>query len=262
MSEQEQNGRDFQEDIKEPGIFNRVFTFLLFSRRGLIILGLIIGLAIFFALVPPGTISALFNHLWHHRRLAGLLLLFSLVTLSLLFSTGQRLDARLFLYINQHKLRAFWLSAFMFLITQIGTGLFSFILAGIFYLLGDRRLGVELFLGTLTLWLVVETIKALVERSRPFLLFEETQVVGWRAIGKSFPSGHTAQTFFMVSLLVFHFQPYAFGTALFYLLAVVVGFSRIYNGVHYPRDVLAGAVLGLAWGALGGIMDPYWHFLT
>ena len=40
-----------------------------------------------------------------------------------------------------------------------------------------------------------------------------------------------------------------------YLLAVMVGITRVYVGAHYPRDVLAGALLGVLWGLLGGVID-------
>jgi undecaprenyl-diphosphatase len=59
----------------------------------------------------------------------------------------------------------------------------------------------------------------------------------------SFPSGHTAGASLMAFLLASGYPLLAvpaFG------LAALIGFSRIYNGVHYPSDVLAGAALGLA----------------
>jgi membrane-associated phospholipid phosphatase len=82
----------------------------------------------------------------------------------------------------------------------------AFLLAGLFFVLNYRRLAVEVILGTLTLWLLVETIKALTDRARPFLDLEETRVIGWRERGQSFPSGHTAQTFFLMSVLSHRFQ--------------------------------------------------------
>jgi len=38
----------------------------------------------------------------------------------------------------------------------------------------------------------------------------------------------------------------------------LIGFTRIYVGAHYPRDVIAGALLGTAWGVLAALVDPYW----
>jgi len=63
--------------------------------------------------------------------------------------------------------------------------------------------------------------------------------------GSSFPSGHTATSFACATVLSF-FVPRA--APAFYLLALAIGYSRIYVGVHWPLDVLGGAVLGVAVG--------------
>ncbi|KKB08586.1 phosphatase PAP2 family protein [Devosia chinhatensis] len=73
----------------------------------------------------------------------------------------------------------------------------------------------------------------------------------------SFPSGHamlSAVTFLTLGALLARLAPsrglrlYAFGAAIF--LTLIVGFSRVYMGVHYPSDVLAGWCLGAAWALL------------
>jgi membrane-associated phospholipid phosphatase len=48
-----------------------------------------------------------------------------------------------------------------------------------------------------------------------------------------------------------------------YAVAALVGITRIYVGAHYPRDVIAGVVLGSVWGILAMLVDHYWlglHF--
>lgn len=58
----------------------------------------------------------------------------------------------------------------------------------------------------------------------------------------SLPSGHTAAAFLMASLLA-HFYPSV--SILVYIWASIIGLSRVLLGVHYPSDIVAGALLGL-----------------
>jgi undecaprenyl-diphosphatase len=66
----------------------------------------------------------------------------------------------------------------------------------------------------------------------------------------SFPSGHTAAAF-VIATIISHFLP-ALRMPV-YSWALLVGFSRIYLGVHYPTDILAGLVIGI-FSAFAGIM--------
>ena len=58
-------------------------------------------------------------------------------------------------------------------------------------------------------------------------------------------------------MLFQHFNPGIIGALILYFIALVVGITRIYVGMHYPRDVIAGSVLGTAWGLLGAIVNSY-----
>lgn len=85
--------------------------------------------------------------------------------------------------------------------------------------------------------LLAEAGKLLVQRHRPF----ETQI-GPPSNAHSFPSGHTATSFAAATVLSAAAPRWRVP---FFLLATLIGFSRIYNGMHYPTDVLAGAVIGV-----------------
>ena len=229
-------------------------------RRPAFLLLLVSSLTLFLVWMPGGTRASLWSEFVDQRGLVVLLALFALLTLSLIWSAGQRLDTRVFRLFNVRRYPQ-WLDRFMWLATQLGNMLTAFIAAFIFFLLDYRDLALEIVLGTLTLWLLVEIIKALADRDRPFLALEDARVVGWRERGDSFPSGHTTQVFFMATLLIHHFQIGFVESIPLYAVAALVGFTRVYVGAHYPRDVVAGLVLGSVWGILATLVSPYWLVL-
>ncbi len=229
-------------------------------RRPVFLAILLLGLVSFFIWLPGGARASLWTALNAQRGLVVLLFLFALVTLSLIWSAGQRLDTRVFMLLNVRGYPR-WLDRFMWLATQLGNMLTAFIAAFVFFLLNYRGLAVEIIFGTLTLWFLVETIKALSDRDRPFLTLDKARVIGWQEKGDSFPSGHTTQTFFLTTLLIHRFQLGLGESIALYAVAALVGFTRIYVGAHYPRDVVAGMVLGSVWGILAMLVDPYWLVL-
>ena len=63
----------------------------------------------------------------------------------------------------------------------------------------------------------------------------------------SFPSGHVSATLTILTVLIYYYRKY-WGWAL--LFALLLAFSRIHNGMHYPTDVLGGAILGMGYGLI------------
>jgi membrane-associated phospholipid phosphatase len=215
------------------------------------------GLVVFFIILPSSMRIVLWVGLQSHRLLASMLLAFSLLGISLIWKTGQKLDAWAFLVFNLRGRRPYWLDRIMIGFTQLGSGITALVIALALFISGNIFLAYEQILGTLTLWLVVEFLKIMVHRSRPFIRVTQARIVGFKAIGRSFPSGHTSQAFFIATLMSQHYGSTVWIVLLLYGTALIVGITRMYVGAHYPRDVLAGAVLGSAWGLLGVMMAGY-----
>ena len=117
-----------------------------------------------------------------------------------------------------------------------------------------RRVAATVLLAVALHFLISEAIlKHLVlaelpMRVRPYLAHpDEIVPVGHRFTDSSFPSSHAASTAAIVTVLGHAYRRFAAAGALF---ALVMCFSRVHNGMHYPTDVLTGTLLGVAYGAL------------
>jgi len=105
---------------------------------------------------------------------------------------------------------------------------------------------------------ICKLIKDTVGRARPFVQLEGVRLLVGRGGSKSMPSSHAANSFAIVmAFYVFYRRSWRFTLP----LAVAISFSRVYNGVHFPTDVLAGAILGAGYTA-GGIwaLNRAWIF--
>ncbi len=167
-----------------------------------------------------------------------------------MLNTILQLDGQLLVAIQ--GLHTAWLDPIVACYTKLGdAGLLWIVLslAMLFYK-PTRKAGL-LSLAAMILGLLVTniTIKPLVERARPWLLWPIDPLVVEKD-PNSFPSGHTCAAF-AAGMIWLRALPWKWGRIAAPVLAVLMGLSRLYVGVHYPTDVLAGAVIGVvcAWAA-------------
>ncbi|MHB8519730.1 MAG: glycosyltransferase family 39 protein [Limisphaerales bacterium] len=93
---------------------------------------------------------------------------------------------------------------------------------------------------------VCNPLKRTVGRPRPFNAITDARVLGGKGGSASMPSSHAANWFAATAIVfVYYRRSWRFMLP----LAALVGFSRVYNGMHYPSDVLAGSVLGFGYGS-------------
>ncbi len=112
-------------------------------------------------------------------------------------------------------------------------------------------MGVALLLGLLVCNI---TIKPLIARDRPYL-FEELRIIEEQS-DKSFPSGHTVAVFEMAFAVSYYCikKKKKVWALVAYALALLIAYSRLYVGVHYPTDVFAGMIIGTVCGILGVVI--------
>lgn len=154
-----------------------------------------------------------------------------------------------FLLWLQESVRRAPLDAFFSAFTHLGDHGLLFILAAALLLCHPktRRAGaVAAIAMILSLLFTNLLIKPLVARPRPWLDVAGLIPLVTEGDPASFPSGHTSVAFAFASALLWSGQT-KWGKAAV-VLAALMGFSRLYVGVHYPTDVLAGALLGLVYG--------------
>ncbi len=141
-----------------------------------------------------------------------------------------------FLNKNQRK----QLTAAMKFFTKLGDGWLWFVLAVSFFLVNINA-GLA-FSFALIIQIVLQIIiKNLISRDRPYIKHEDIENLMLPPDRFSFPSGHTAGAF-AITFVFWYFYPVFFVPML--VISLVIAFSRIYLGLHYPTDVLAGIGLG------------------
>ena len=138
------------------------------------------------------------------------------------------------------------LDGFWVFITHLGDGGYLWIAIGVALLLfkKTRAVGISVLLALLiNLCITNISLKNIIARPRPFHVNPELMTLIKHPSSFSFPSGHTSGSF-TAALVLFHLMHKKIGVPAV-VLATMIGFSRMYVGVHYPTDVLGGIVVGI-----------------
>ncbi|HEY8424758.1 MAG TPA: phosphatase PAP2 family protein [Limnochordales bacterium] len=159
-----------------------------------------------------------------------------------------RIDRWVFGYVHLRLARR-WLDGVMRVYTHLGGFVATVGTAVLLLVLGGetRRAGMASLLALAGSQLVVQVLKRRTERPRPYLVLAESRSVVAPLADYSFPSGHTAASFALATVLGAFWPSWA-GVALG--AAALVGLSRTYLGHHYPSDVLVGALIGMGFAYL------------
>ena len=154
------------------------------------------------------------------------------------------IDGQILIWI-QENLRYAFLTPIVKFITHLGdAGIFWILLTlGLLIFKKTRKVGVMSAVALLGALLIDNIIlKNLVGRIRPYEVVDGLQCLIGAQKDFSFPSGHTGSSF-ASAVVCFKELPKRYGIPLL-VLAFLIAFSRLYVGVHYPTDVLAGMAIG------------------
>ena len=154
-----------------------------------------------------------------------------------------------------------WLRIAALDITSLGSGIVLGLavaaITGFLLLQGMTRTALFVLTASVGGWILNNGLKELFGRARPAVVPHLSEVASL-----SFPSGHamtSAAVYLTLGVLLMRLveKPitkfYCFGVAM--LATILIGSTRVYLGVHYPTDVLAGWLIGFAWALLCWIVE-------
>lgn len=162
-----------------------------------------------------------------------------------------RFEGNILLFIQNH-IRCALLNGPMYVVSRLGDAGLIWIAVTLLLLAmkRTRRIGVASAIALLTGVLATNLVlKPLIHRTRPYEVFEALRTLVPAERDYSFPSGHSTSSF-AAGWAIFRVAPKKYGSIAL-ALAICIAISRLYVGVHYPTDVLAGIAIGIVAAEIG-----------
>lgn len=169
-------------------------------------------------------------------------------------------DDKLIKLINTN-IKSDLLDKIMLKFTHLGGFLVTSLFIWTLILFGNRGTKIIGIQGVITLTMsqiITYSLKSLLSRERPYKILEGLNTFDIILKDHSFPSGHTSATFAIATTVALNIPKLSI---IVFGIASLIGISRIYLGVHYPTDVVAGMILGIGSGLVTHIYIVD-HFLV
>jgi undecaprenyl-diphosphatase len=157
----------------------------------------------------------------------------------------ESIDQSFFLDINHDITNPFFDAVFPRL--RELTYVFWLLLIVYFWFKKERKLALLMTAGIIAGAMFTYPVKFIIDRARPYDQIASTRLLTPSESDPSFPSGHSEMSF-LAATVVSRFHPEY--SKYLYAFSVMVALSRIYDGVHYPIDVIGGAIIGIIIGKL------------
>ena len=158
------------------------------------------------------------------------------------------IDRAAFVLINSH-LRHVLLDLFMPFVTEKWNFVVPMACVALYLLVKGGRQGRWIVLCAIVLVVAADAgataLRSHFQRVRPCQALQGVQLLVGCSDSFSFPSNHATNAFALAAFFAVYYRRLAIPL---FIIAALVGYSRIYVGVHYPTDVLAGACLGVTLG--------------
>lgn len=149
---------------------------------------------------------------------------------------------------NLFKIRTPLLTKIFLIITNLGSPYILIFLTILSYFIKNKKISLSITSNLILITIINQLLKIIIKRPRPSELFLITET------GYSFPSGHSMVSLSFYGLLIYFIYKYLknkklkiFLITILSLIIFLIGISRIYLGVHFVSDVLAGFLLSVSY---------------